>query len=272
MNTPPNQPPCFVSCRCQHCDGHIEFDASGFAKGETRNVECPHCQQDTNISVPDSMPKKQPENKTLLLSFIQFFRKVDWVQTLLTGRTTLARKLRSGDRKWIFSLLAVAIVAVVVIFGINTKWTKSDTIRKGDVQISVKELFARNRPVYGAGPEGFVVTKPAGLTMTVNVKNLSSTKKIDFTTWRLKASNVSKDYASLSDSSGNSYKQIVLGSVLQDTGDEASIYPGESFDDLIMFQVPVDNIQWLHIELPAANFGGWGRLRFEIPPNKITTH
>ena len=255
MNTPPNQPPCFVSCRCQHCDGHIEFDASGFAKGETRNVECPHCQQDTNISVPDSMPKKQPENKTLP-----------------TGRTTLARKLKSGDRKWIFPLLAAAIVAIVVIFGINTKWTKSDTIRKGDVQISVIKLFARNRPVYGAGPEGFVVTKPAGLTMTVNVKNLSSTKKIDFTTWRLKASNVSKDYASLSDSSGNSYKQIVLGSVLQDTGDEASIYPGESFDDLIMFQVPVDNIQWLHIELPAANFGGWGTLRFEIPPNKITTH
>ncbi len=268
MNTPPNQPPCFVSCRCQHCDGHIEFDASGFAKGETRNVECPHCQQETNISVPDSMPKKQPEDKTLLLSFMQFFRNVDWVQTLLTGCTTLARKLKSGDRKWIFPLLAVAIVAVVVIFRINTKWTKSDTIRKGDVQISVIELFARYSPVYGPGPEGFVVTKPAGLTMTVNVKNLSSAKKIDFTTWRLKASNASKDYALLSDSSGNSYKQIVS----QDTGDDASIYPGKSFDDLIMFQVPVDNIQWLHLELPAANFGGWGTLRFEIPASKLTTH
>jgi len=262
----------FVTCRCQHCDGHIEFDASGFAKGETRNVECPHCLQDTNISVPDSMPKKQPENKTLLLSFMQFFRKVDWVQTLLTGRTTLARKLKSGDRKWIFSLLAVAIVAVVVIFGINTKWTKSDTVRKGDVQISVIELFARYGPVYGPGPEGFVVTKPAGLTMTVNVKNLSSTKKMDFTTWRVKPSSSNKDYASLSDSSGNSYKQIVLESVLQDTGDDASIYPGKSFDDLIMFQVPVDNIQWLHLELPAANFGGWGTLRFEIPASRIKSN
>ena len=69
MNTPPNQPPCFVSCRCQHCDGHIEFDASGFAKGETRNVECPHCQQETNISCARFNAKKtaRGQNAAIIL-------------------------------------------------------------------------------------------------------------------------------------------------------------------------------------------------------------
>jgi len=52
MSNPPNELPRYVTCRCQHCDGHIEFDASGLREGETRRIECPHCQQNTNIFVP----------------------------------------------------------------------------------------------------------------------------------------------------------------------------------------------------------------------------
>jgi len=49
----------FVTCQCRHCDGHIEFDASDFAKGETRTVECPHCKLETIIFVPIA-PKPSP--------------------------------------------------------------------------------------------------------------------------------------------------------------------------------------------------------------------
>jgi len=41
----------YATCHCQHCNGGIEFDASDFEKGETRTVECPHCQLETTISV-----------------------------------------------------------------------------------------------------------------------------------------------------------------------------------------------------------------------------
>src|SRR5580704_16281709 len=61
-----------VKCRCQHCSGNIEFDASGFRPGETRNAECPHCHLDTILFVPRSplgeekktaeLPKPQPQN------------------------------------------------------------------------------------------------------------------------------------------------------------------------------------------------------------------
>jgi hypothetical protein len=44
--------PRFAKCFCKYCNGHIEFDASGFAKGETRTVECPHCKLETTIFVP----------------------------------------------------------------------------------------------------------------------------------------------------------------------------------------------------------------------------
>jgi hypothetical protein len=42
----------FVTCPCQHCGGHIEFDASDFAKYEGRKAECPHCHLETIIYVP----------------------------------------------------------------------------------------------------------------------------------------------------------------------------------------------------------------------------
>jgi hypothetical protein len=42
----------FVTCHCQHCNGAIEFDATDFAKGETRAAECPHCRLETILFVP----------------------------------------------------------------------------------------------------------------------------------------------------------------------------------------------------------------------------
>jgi hypothetical protein len=54
MNNSPNNPARFVTCPCQHCNGQIEFDASGFEKGETCNIECPHCRLETVIFVPVS--------------------------------------------------------------------------------------------------------------------------------------------------------------------------------------------------------------------------
>lgn len=62
MDTPANEPR-FVSCRCQHCDDGIEFDASDFQKGETRKVECPHCHLETIIFVP--VPTNAPKPKQI---------------------------------------------------------------------------------------------------------------------------------------------------------------------------------------------------------------
>jgi len=48
MSNPTNEQPRLVICRCQHCDGHIEFDAS--QAGES--VTCPHCNAETTLYVP----------------------------------------------------------------------------------------------------------------------------------------------------------------------------------------------------------------------------
>jgi hypothetical protein len=49
MNTPQ-----YVTCRCQHCDCGIEFDATQLAE-ENSIVPCPHCGLETKISIPKSL-------------------------------------------------------------------------------------------------------------------------------------------------------------------------------------------------------------------------
>src|ERR1035437_1369450 len=54
MSNPPDESAHLANCRCQSCDGGIEFDASTLARGETRTIECPHCHLETMIFVPPS--------------------------------------------------------------------------------------------------------------------------------------------------------------------------------------------------------------------------
>lgn len=52
MGLPPQQPaPRYVVCRCQFCDGHIEFDANELAE-ENCLIPCPHCGLETKLFVP----------------------------------------------------------------------------------------------------------------------------------------------------------------------------------------------------------------------------
>src|ERR1035437_1203894 len=51
-----NKPRRFAACDCLNCGGGIEFDASDFAKDETRTVECPHCHKETSIFVERERP------------------------------------------------------------------------------------------------------------------------------------------------------------------------------------------------------------------------
>ncbi len=53
MNEPSNpQSPCYVTCRCRHCDIGIEFDANELAD-ENSIIVCPHCGLETKLCVPE---------------------------------------------------------------------------------------------------------------------------------------------------------------------------------------------------------------------------
>jgi holliday junction DNA helicase RuvB len=76
----------FVTCRCHHCNGGIEFNADDFQDGETRPAECPHCHQETIISVESLRERLTPQK------FLDFIG-----QNRIKGRlelTTTAAKQR----------------------------------------------------------------------------------------------------------------------------------------------------------------------------------
>jgi len=70
--------PRLVTCQCQNCDGHIEFDASGFADDETRQVECPHCNSETVIFVAKSLESANAGQEKPPLLQAQLSRREIW--------------------------------------------------------------------------------------------------------------------------------------------------------------------------------------------------
>jgi putative phage-type endonuclease len=68
MSEPGNQSePNYVVCHCQHCDGHIEFDANEFAEANSI-LPCPHCGLETKIAIPIVAPKIQEPSASAILA------------------------------------------------------------------------------------------------------------------------------------------------------------------------------------------------------------
>jgi hypothetical protein len=157
-------------------------------------------------------------------------------------------------RKIYFAIvpIIVGIVAFAVYWisfsGHSVEWSKSPVVTQGDIKVAIKRVsFPNGTPV---------------IRIELSIANLSTTKKVDFTGW----SGVQPDgsSASLTDNNQNGYRLISDG-----VSPDNSIYPQQETSDTIAFETPVDNIQWLHLELPAKNFRGGGMLRFEFSIDKI---
>jgi len=81
-----------------------------------------------------------------------------------------------------------------------------------------------------------------------------------------------RDFATLKDNFENSYKRINFGFSTQPVGGierVESIYPDKVATDLLVFEIPLDTVEYLRLELPAKNFGGSGMLRIQIPKEMI---
>ena len=104
------------------------------------------------------------------------------------------------------------------------------------------------------------------LSVTVEITNLSQTKKLEYRTWAGADVAFDRDYGSLVDNFANSYKRMSFGMHEPVARNErASIYPAKSLTDVLVFEPPVSQVQYLRLELPGDNFGGSGMIRIQIP-------
>lgn len=144
------------------------------------------------------------------------------------------------------------------------EWSKSGAVRQGDTE--VRGMAANVGQVCYRDELGRPQFTKAYLTITLSISNLSSNRTVAFESWR-DAGN-----AKLSDNFGNNYKRVSVTpapNLLDPAPDNASIHPRKQFYDPVVFETPIKDIEWLHLEVSARNFGGKGMLRFEIPANRI---
>ena len=143
-------------------------------------------------------------------------------------------------------------------------------VRQGDMQIRVASVKTGKVAIRDAMGGENSNSKDALLSITVELTNLSETKKLDYTTWGGGNFAVERDFATLKDNFDNSYKRInfgmdpPVGRIKSD-----SIYPGKSLTDVLVFELPVAKVTDLYLELPAQNFGGTGMIRLQIPASMI---
>jgi hypothetical protein len=284
-------------CSCQHCSGNISFPTE--MAGQI--ITCPHCGMETKLYVPAIPKNVRVEIKrgasplgiaSLVLGIIACI--FCWIPLLglLVLPLALIGLLLAGvgiimagvNKKTGFvfpvsglivcllsGFIAIAItgsVAAIFAHGKQTNqeqvsnsgqqvtsspaenWSKSSIVKQGDIKVAIKRVSLPNET-------------PA-IQIELSVANLSTTKKVDFTGWSGVELGIDASSASLTDNNQNNYKRITDGMAPDNT-----IYPQQEATDTISFETPVENIQWLHLELPAKNFGGSGMLRFEFSIDKI---
>jgi hypothetical protein len=105
----------------------------------------------------------------------------------------------------------------------------------------------------------------------LEVTNRSQNRKVEYQSWLGRDFTFDRDHATLEDNFGNHYKRINFGIGTELVGhvESESVYLGKSVEDVLVFELPVDSIEYLDLELPAKNFGGEGMLKLRIPRSMI---
>lgn len=170
----------------------------------------------------------------------------------------------------------------------DVKWVDAskEEIRQGDIAVLVKFVGVSQVKTKGI-LEGDQLTQQKYLGIQVQVKNQSKTKKVDLRGWSGASdqsganindilngvkqgglTGVLPPEVNLWDDHDNSYArrpaefgETIEGQLMGKT----SVYPGKSAEDLILFEVPIDKVKYLRLELDASAYGGAGKLRFQIP-------
>jgi len=150
----------------------------------------------------------------------------------------------------------------------SEKWydASTESITCGDVQVKILSAKVGIPMFIGrSGNPGLPKNPKPYLQIQIQLKNTHPTKKLEYTSWSAGRTEVKPE-----DDFGNTYKRgrFVGGAPLGQLTTE-SIYPNKTIQDLLVFEPPIDTIEYLRLELPASAFGEKGTLRFEIPKEWI---
>lgn len=151
------------------------------------------------------------------------------------------------------------------------QWAPADKpVEQDGVRVQITSV--RVGKVKVRGMNGAKESAEDFLQIGIQIVNVNPNKKVTYTGWgETSVSFLPDDLAKLKDNFGNSYSHAVFGTLSRPVGMviQESLYPQKPLDDFMVFEVPLDTVEFLQLELPAAKFGGEGMLRFQIPARMI---
>jgi len=148
-----------------------------------------------------------------------------------------------------------------------------ELIRIDDVTVRIDKVTIGNVPLWRTIHEDETESVEKLLTIWVTVTNTTARKKINYNGWMSRRSNFLDIDAALEDDVENRYRPSSFGVTTEVLGttSSASLYPGKSLKDAIVFELPVGGAEYLHLTLDRA---AWGEtevraLRIKIPAQMI---
>jgi hypothetical protein len=141
----------------------------------------------------------------------------------------------------------------------------------GNVQVQVTRVVRGKVPIERTIGED-AESKSDLLSVYVEITNLDPALKVDYRTFAGELFTIDK--ATLKDDVGNTYRLTDFGISAKPKGatTSAAIHPGKAISDHLVFELPVDQAQFLILELPADRVGiPKGAFRFKIPVSAIET-
>jgi hypothetical protein len=148
-------------------------------------------------------------------------------------------------------------------------WTdaSAEPIRRGDVSVRiVSAQLGRPKLMRATGAPA----RPADdvLIVKVRLENKSESWKVEYAGW---AARKPGSDATLTDNFNNPYPQKSWrGATIEGQLARESLDPGESVEDLLVFQRPQEKADLLRLRLPASAFGETGTLNFAVPMSMVT--
>jgi len=137
-------------------------------------------------------------------------------------------------------------------------------VRQGDVQVGISSVTIDQVQLLDLGQPS--ISKDKLLVIRLRIGNVGQTRKIEYESWGDTSHLIDHHFPSLKDNFNNNYRRITFGvfTRVKDQLSSESIRPGTSVEDVLVFEQPIDRINYLRLELPASAFGGKGKLRFQI--------
>lgn len=133
----------------------------------------------------------------------------------------------------------------------------------GDLEVMIVSAQVKRVDLMDFGT--LTISSDPYLVLLVGLENMNKNRLIEYRSWQ--ESTIFGERPKLKDNLGNEYRLVQFGFGAEIIGHakKRTLYADKIKGDVLVFERPVPGAESLHLELPLANLGNKGTLRFIIP-------